>query len=69
MSKKKSLSVSLVLGSGGARGLAHIGIIQLLCERGYPHSRANRTSASSTDTSGKQPNRSSGYTDCGNGSY
>lgn len=28
-------SVSLVLGSGGARGLAHIGIIKVLEERGY----------------------------------
>jgi NTE family protein len=28
-------TVSLVLGSGGARGLAHIGIIQVLEEKGY----------------------------------
>jgi NTE family protein len=28
-------SVSLVLGSGGARGLAHIGVIQWLTENGY----------------------------------
>lgn len=28
-------SVSLVLGSGGARGLAHIGVIDVLLERGY----------------------------------
>ena len=28
-------TVSLVLGSGGARGLAHIGVIRLLEERGY----------------------------------
>jgi NTE family protein len=28
-------SVSLVLGSGGARGLAHIGVIQWLVENGY----------------------------------
>lgn len=28
-------SVSLVLGSGGARGLAHIGVIQWLLEHGY----------------------------------
>lgn len=28
-------SVSLVLGSGGARGLAHIGVLQWLEERGY----------------------------------
>ena len=32
-SEKKT--VSLVLGSGGARGLAHIGVIQVLEERGY----------------------------------
>ncbi|MEE4255104.1 MAG: patatin-like phospholipase family protein [Desulfuromusa sp.] len=28
-------TISLVLGSGGARGLAHIGVIQVLKERGY----------------------------------
>ncbi|HEX4880997.1 MAG TPA: patatin-like phospholipase family protein, partial [Porticoccaceae bacterium] len=28
-------SVSLVLGSGGARGLAHIGVIRWLLENGY----------------------------------
>lgn len=28
--------VSLVLGAGGARGLAHIGVIEVLQERGYP---------------------------------
>ncbi len=28
-------SVSLVLGSGGARGMAHIGVIEVLQERGY----------------------------------
>ena len=28
-------NVSLVLGSGGARGLAHIGIIEWLCANGY----------------------------------
>ena len=28
-------TISLVLGSGGARGLAHIGVIQVLVERGY----------------------------------
>lgn len=33
--KTKPTSVSLVLGSGGARGLAHIGIIQWLEEQGY----------------------------------
>ncbi len=31
----KSTNVSLVLGSGGARGLAHIGVIQWLTENGY----------------------------------
>jgi NTE family protein len=30
-----STTVSLVLGSGGARGLAHIGVIQWLGENGY----------------------------------
>ncbi|PLY01181.1 MAG: serine protease [Desulfuromonas sp.] len=37
MSKKKAAAktISLVLGSGGARGLAHIGVIQVLEERGY----------------------------------
>jgi NTE family protein len=32
---EKKISVSLVLGSGGARGLAHIGAIQWLEENGY----------------------------------
>jgi NTE family protein len=31
----KSTTVSLVLGIGGARGLAHIGVIRWLCENGY----------------------------------
>jgi len=31
----RSTTVSLVLGSGGARGLAHIGVIQWLTESGY----------------------------------
>lgn len=31
----KSTSISLVLGGGGARGLAHIGVIQWLTENGY----------------------------------
>lgn len=31
----KATTVSLVLGSGGARGLAHIGVIQWLTENGY----------------------------------
>lgn len=30
-----SKRVALVLGSGGARGYAHIGVIDVLCERGY----------------------------------
>jgi NTE family protein len=33
--QKQSPSVSLVLGSGGARGMAHIGVIQWLQEKGY----------------------------------
>lgn len=32
---RKRKTISLVLGSGGARGLAHIGIIQVLQEQGY----------------------------------
>ena len=32
---QNSKTVSLVLGSGGARGLAHIGVIQWLAENGY----------------------------------
>lgn len=32
---KRDKTVSLVLGSGGARGLAHIGVIQWLGEQGY----------------------------------
>ncbi len=35
MTKRSRQRVSLVLGSGGARGLAHIGIIQWLEEQGY----------------------------------
>ena len=35
MSRRAGRRVSLVLGSGGARGLAHIGIIQWLEEQGY----------------------------------
>ena len=31
----RPITVSLVLGSGGARGLAHIGVIQWLTEHGY----------------------------------
>ena len=31
----KAKTVSLVLGSGGARGLAHIGIIRVLEEKGF----------------------------------
>ena len=33
--KASERTVSLVLGSGGARGLAHIGVIQVLEEQGY----------------------------------
>ncbi len=33
--KSKKPTVSLVLGSGGARGLAHIGVIQVLEEKGF----------------------------------
>jgi NTE family protein len=33
--QKPNPSVSLVLGSGGARGMAHIGVIQWLQEKGY----------------------------------
>ena len=32
---KKNKTVSLVLGSGGARGLAHIGVIDVLEEQGF----------------------------------
>ena len=32
---KRPTTVSLVLGSGGARGLAHIGVIRWLLENGY----------------------------------
>lgn len=35
MAESKQTTVSLVLGSGGARGLAHIGVIQVLEEKGY----------------------------------
>ena len=35
MAKASERTVSLVLGSGGARGLAHIGVIQVLEEQGY----------------------------------
>ncbi|MDJ0711750.1 MAG: patatin-like phospholipase family protein [Woeseiaceae bacterium] len=35
MNESTKKTVSLVLGSGGARGLAHIGIIHVLEERGY----------------------------------
>ncbi len=35
MAAAKKKTVSLVLGSGGARGLAHIGVIQVLEEQGY----------------------------------
>lgn len=35
MTQKKPTTVSLVLGSGGARGLAHIGVIEWLLENNY----------------------------------
>ena len=35
MTAKNGKTISLVLGSGGARGLAHIGVIHVLEERGY----------------------------------
>ncbi|MFZ5563480.1 MAG: patatin-like phospholipase family protein [Thermodesulfobacteriota bacterium] len=35
MTEKQTKTVSLVLGSGGARGLAHIGVIRWLEENGY----------------------------------
>ena len=35
MNRHKKKTISLVLGSGGARGLAHIGVIQILEEQGY----------------------------------
>lgn len=35
MNESKTKTVSLVLGSGGARGLAHIGVIHVLEEKGY----------------------------------
>ncbi len=35
MDRQNAKTVALVLGSGGARGLAHIGVIQVLEEKGY----------------------------------
>jgi NTE family protein len=35
MTKIKKKTVSLVLGSGGARGMAHIGVIRWLLAHGY----------------------------------
>ena len=35
MSTEKKLSVSLILDSGGARGLAHIAVIRVLEDNGY----------------------------------
>lgn len=35
MDVKNAQNVALVLGSGGARGLAHIGVVEVLQERGY----------------------------------
>ncbi|MBP5320348.1 MAG: patatin family protein, partial [Kiritimatiellae bacterium] len=34
--KKKSPKIGLALGGGGARGLAHLGVIQRLNELGIP---------------------------------
>lgn len=34
-SNEKRKTVALTLGSGGARGYAHIGAVEVLCERGY----------------------------------
>ncbi len=34
-SQRTGCDVSLVLGAGGARGLAHIGAIEMLEQRGY----------------------------------
>lgn len=42
MEKKKN--IALALGSGGARGLAHIGVIEELLERGYTISSISGTS-------------------------
>lgn len=36
MKKKKQLKIGLALGSGGARGLAHIGVIKILEENNIP---------------------------------
>jgi len=35
MIKANNLSISLVLGSGGVRGYAHIGVIEELLQHGY----------------------------------
>jgi hypothetical protein len=48
-----STTVSLVLGSGGARGVAHIGVIQWLTEKRLRHSPARRWAR----TSGLSPFR------------
>ena len=37
-------SIAQVLGSGGARGLAHIGVINWLTEQGYPIRSVSGTS-------------------------
>ena len=34
--KKKELKIGLALGSGAARGLAHIGVLKVLIEEGIP---------------------------------
>lgn len=41
---RKKRTVALVLGSGGARGLAHIGIIEELLNRGYEITSVSGTS-------------------------
>ncbi|WP_428240191.1 patatin-like phospholipase family protein [Gynuella sp.] len=45
--RKKEKTVSLVLGSGSARGMAHIGVIRLLEDRGYQIQSISGTSIGS----------------------
>ena len=42
--KKRKKKVALVLGCGGARGTAHIGVIRALLEHGYEISSISGTS-------------------------
>ena len=42
--ENKSKDVALVLSSGGARGMAHIGVIQLPVENGYRITSVSGTS-------------------------